>query len=96
MENFKKNLTQEEINTLKTKCGIEFSEPTVTSDDLILYVPQEYPIDGDDCRFVLSTDSEGHFVVSYDRPQDMYTCMTITGTSLCDVLYNTIVETCSI
>ena len=89
----KKCLTEDEITVLREKCGIEFSEPTVTSDDLIVYVPGEIPVNGDDVRFVLSFDNEFGYVVSYDRPEDMYTCMTVTGDSLVDVLYNTILKT---
>ncbi len=89
----KKCLTEDEVLVLKGKCGIEFSEPTVTSDDLIVYVPGEIPVDGDDARFVLSFDNEFSYVVSYDCPEDMHTCMTVTGDSLVDVLYNTILKT---
>jgi hypothetical protein len=40
-KDLKKCLTEEEVLVLKEKCGIEFSTPTVTSDDLIVYVPGE-------------------------------------------------------
>lgn len=76
----------------------ESSYVSVSSDDLIKYVPMEYPVNGDDCRFVLSTDTiEGQscFIVSYERLEDNYVCMTITGETLFDVLYNTILETCA-
>ena len=92
-KDLKKCLTEEEVLVLKEKCGIEFSTPTVTSDDLIVYVPGEIPVDGDDAKFVLGFDNDFNYVVSYDRPEDMYTCMTVTGDSLVDVLYNTILQT---
>ena len=89
------------IRELVEKTDVDFGTDEnaysyVSSDDLIKYVPMEYPVNGDDCRFVLSTDTiEGQscFIVSYERPEDNYVCMTITGETLFDVLYNTILET---
>ena len=91
------------IKQLVEKTDVDFgndesSYVSVSSDDLIKYVPMEYPVNGDDCKFVLSTDvidGVPQFIVSYDRVEDSYTCLTITGDTLFDVLYNTILETCA-
>ena len=101
----KKNLTLDEMQKiLYEKCGIEIDravgdDSPINTDDIIGYVPMEYPVEGDDCVFNLSMqviDSEPLYVVSYERKQDGYVCQTFTGTTLFEAIFNTLLETSSL
>ena len=89
---------------LYEKCGITIDravgdDSEINTDDIIGYVPMEYPVDGDDCIFNLSMaviDHEPLYVVSYERKTDGYVCLTFTGKTLFDVIYNTLLETSAI
>lgn len=104
MEDKKFFLTKDVMQrNLYEKCGITIERAfddssEINTDDIIRYVPMEYPVDGDDCVFNLSMaviESEPLYVVSYERKSDGYVCQTITGHTLFEVIYNTIIETSS-
>lgn len=84
-------------NETATAKKIVFSEPTntfnaenhLTSDDIINYVPQNLPIDGDDCTFnltMMTIDGEPKFVVTYERTTDGWPCKSFYASTLRDVL----------
>ena len=61
----------------------------MTSDDIINYVPQNLPIDGDDCTFnltMMTIDGEPKFVVTYERTTDGWPCKSFYASTLRDVL----------
>lgn len=91
------NLKDFSKNETATIEKIVFSEPTntfntenhLTSDDIINYVPQNLPIDGDDCTFnltMMTIDGEPKFVVTYERTSDGWPCKSFYASSLRDVL----------
>ena len=84
-------------NVTATAEKIVFSEPTntfsdgnqMTSDDIINYVPQNLPIDGDDCTFnltMMTIDGEPKFVVTYERTTDGWPCKSFYASTLRYVL----------
>ena len=84
-------------NVTATAEKIVFSEPTntfsdgnqMTSDDIIKYVPQTLPIDGDDCTFnltMMTIDGEPKFVVTYERTTDGWPCKSFYASTLRYVL----------
>ena len=84
-------------NETATAEKIIFSEPTntfsdgnqMTSDDIIKYVPQTLPIDGDDCTFnltMMTIDGEPKFVVTYERTTDGWPCKSFYASTLRYVL----------
>ena len=92
-DNVKEYSKNETVTTEK----IVFSEPTntfnaenhLTSDDIINYVPQNLPIDGDDCTFnltMMTIDGEPKFVVTYERTTDGWPCKSFYASTLRDVL----------
>ena len=91
------NLKDFSKNETATTEKIVFSEPTntfnaenhLTSDDIINYVPQNLPIDGDDCTFnltMMTIDGEPKFVVTYERTTDGWPCKSFYASTLRDVL----------
>ena len=91
------NLKDFSKNETATIEKIVFSEPTntfnaenhLTSDDIINYVPQNLPIDGDDCTFnltMMTIDGEPKFVVTYERTSDGWPCKSFYASTLRDVL----------
>ena len=91
------NVKEYSKNEAATAEKIVFSEPTntfnaenhLTSDDIINYVPQNLPIDGDDCTFnltMMTIDGEPKFVVTYERTSDGWPCKSFYASTLRDVL----------
>lgn len=91
------NLKDFSKNETATTEKIVFSEPTntfnaenhLTSDDIINYVPQNLPIDGDDCTFnltMMTIDGEPKFVATYERTTDGWPCKSFYASTLRDVL----------
>ena len=91
------NVKEYSKNETATIEKIVFSEPTntfnaenhLTSDDIINYVPQNLPIDGDDCTFnltMMTIDGEPKFVVTYERTSDGWSCKSFYASTLRDVL----------
>ena len=91
------NVKEYSKNETATTEKIIFSEPTntfnaenhLTSDDIINYVPQNLPIDGDDCTFnltMMTIDGEPKFVVTYERTTDGWPCKSFYASTLRDVL----------
>lgn len=72
--------------------GYEF-DPRFTADDLLEYVPAQMPVDGDDCQFnmtMMTIDGRPQVVVTYDRIEDNYTCLSFFGDTMADVFYEVI------
>ena len=91
------NVKEYSKNETATAEKIVFSEPTntfsdgnqMTSDDIINYVPQNLPIDGDDCTFnltMMTIDGEPKFVVTYERTTDGWPCKSFYASTLRYVL----------
>ena len=91
------NVKEYSKNETATAEKIVFSEPTntfsdgnqMTSDDIIKYVPQTLPIDGDDCTFnltMMTIDGEPKFVVTYERTTDGWPCKSFYASTLRYVL----------
>ena len=91
------NVKEYSNNVTATAEKIVFSESTntfntenhLTSDDIINYVPQNLPIDGDDCTFnltMMTIDGELKFVVTYERTTDRWPCKSFYASTLRDVL----------
>lgn len=91
------NVKEYSKNVTATAEKIVFSELTntfndenqMTSDDIINYVPQNLPIDGDDCTFnltMMTIDGEPKFIVTYERTTDGWPCKSFYASTLRDVL----------
>lgn len=90
VKEYSKNETATAEKIVFSESNNTFSDGNqMTSDDIINYVPQNLPIDGDDCTFnltMMTIDGEPKFVVTYERTSDGWPCKSFYASTLCDVL----------